>query len=442
MIDTILTILGTSIFLPWIICTLSIPWDAKRWHKQLLVAALTLELITLLYIPLVMYWGLGVLATAFVIYLFKERPKIQITPLLVIALLYLIWYAISLLWSAAPKRGLQFLLDNGLVIVGFAFLACSIKLEKEEYRQVLQQFCYASCIFIVLGLISWGISCWQMHMPIWEWPILQKERVHGISSFSWVFRFLGGLDGYVHPSYNMLPIFISIPIAAWLKKEDVSHYSLWCFLWIGGLALTLLTQSRMGIIYSGITLCCNVVFLLNGLRAKIHTATGILVFGIALLACSYDFWDDYSDDPTRDKLQNYTWQYIKQKPILGAGAGALNPIEICHANQLKYWPGVGYIDPNLDTADWKTKTPMIAHNQWIADWAHAGIIAFIITTLLYYCVILGCIKTRNYWGSIFMLIFIIFSLLEPPLYIGKGLYLFCLLTILIHMSPNKVLQGE
>ena len=80
---------------------------------------------------------------------------------------------------------------------------------------------------------------------------------------------------------------------------------------------------------------------------------------------------------------------------------------------------------------------MLPHNQWMADWAHAGIIAAFIALALYVCIAMQCNAMKNYWGGVFLLIFTIFSLLEPPLYIGKGLYVFCLLSSLIYIAPNK-----
>ena len=437
MIDTILTILGTLIFLPWIIQTISTKWQQEVWHRQVFVATLSFELIATLYIPSVMYIGLGALMLSLGIYLVKERPKMRLTPLFAIALLYFIWYAISLLWSAAPKKGAQFLLDNGLVLVGISAITCLANLKKGEYIQILQQFCYAACAFIILGLISWGVSSFEINLPLWEWPILRKALVGSNYSYSWLFRFLGGTNGYIHPSYNLLPVFISMPIAAWLKKETDRHTWLWIFIWAGGLLLTLVAQSRMGIIYSVIILICDSIYMLSSRKMKILVATGYLLIGLITFVCSISFWKDYGSDHTRDLLQQYTIRYIKEKPLTGAGAGALNPIEICHTINEKSWPNVGYIAPNAQVSDWKSKARMLPHNQWLADWAHAGILAALITLALYICIAIRCYTVGNYWGCLFILVFTIFSLLEPPLYIGKGLYLFWLLSSLIYITPQK-----
>lgn len=436
MIDTILIILGVGIFLPWIIQIISTQWSTNTWHRQLLIAAITFELIATLYIPFLMYIGIGILALAFAIYLIKERPRIHITPFFIIALLYLIWYAISLLWSKAPNKGILFLIDNGLILVGIASLTCFVQLKKEEYTLILRQFCYASCIFVVLSILSWILSCIEIQLPFWEWPILRKEAVHGSLTYSWIFRFLGGQDGYIHPSYNLLPLFAAIPIAAWLKKNNQYYRFLWYFLWAGGMILTLLTQSRMGIIYTSLIFVFNSIYILNSRRTKIYAAFGFAVIGYVTMGISMNFLQDYGSDETRDLLHTYTLRYIAAKPLTGAGAGALNPIEICRTIQEPYWPRVGNINLSMDVADWKPKTHMLPHNQWLADAAHAGILAALITLAMYIAIAIRCNFTRNYWGGMFILIFSIFSLLEPPLYIGKGLYLFCLLSSVLYISPK------
>ena len=437
MIDTILTILGVLVFLPWIVRTISTKWQKGLWHRQLLIATLAFELITTLYIPSVMYVGLGVLLVSLGIYLIKERPKVEFTPLFIIAILYLIWYAISLLWSAAPNKGSQFLLDNGLVLVAFSAIPCFIYLKKDELILILQQFCYAACVFVALSLLSWIVSAMEINLPLWEWPILQKSLVGNAYCYSWVFRFLGGVDGYIHPSYNLLPIFIATPIAIWLKQRSNSQSMLWLFLWTGGLVLTLVSQSRMGIIYSTIILISNFIYLLPSRRSKIIATIFCGAISSIILVLSMNFLQNYGEDDTRNRLQSYTIRYIKAKPLTGAGAGALNPVEICHTINETYWPNVGYVDPNMQVAEWKPKTRMLPHNQWLADWAHAGVFAALITLAIYICIAWHSYITKNYWGFIFILIFTIFSFLEPPLYIGKGFYLFCLMSVLVFLTHEK-----
>ena len=439
MIDTILTILGTLIFLPWVMQLISNPWQKTTWHRQLLVVALTFELIAVLHVPLVMYIGLGILLLSFSIYLIKERPKMRFTPFFVTALLYLVWYAVSLLWSADLQKGVLFLSDNGLVLVSISAITCFVQLKKDEYIQILQLFCYAACVFVVLCLLSWVISSYEIHLALWEWPILEKTLVGRAQSYTWLFRFLGGMDGYIHPSYNLLPVFIAMPIAAWLKKETKKYRFVWYFLWINGLLLTLLAQSRMGIIYTAIIFVCNTIYVLSSHKMKIFAASSFLIIGVIFGVLSKNFWEDYGSDQTRNLLQQYTLRYIQAKPLTGAGAGALNPIEICHTIHEDFWPRLGYISPEMRVADWKPKTRMLPHNQWMADWAHAGIIAALIALALYVCIAMRCNVMKNYWGGVFLLIFTIFSLLEPPLYIGKGLYIFCLLSSLIYIAPNKAI---
>ena len=437
MIDTILTILGVLLFLPWIIQTISTKWQKDIWHRQLLTTALTFELITMLYIPSVMYIGLGLIVLSFAIYIIRERPKLRATPFLIIAALYVLWYAISLLWSAAPNKGLKFLIDNGIVILGFASITCAVHLKEEEYTPMLLQFCYAASIFVGLCLISWGTSLIELGILPWEWPILQKTMIGDHYCYSWIFRFLGGIDGYDHPSYNLLPLFAAMPMAAWLSKRHMLRGRMWIVLWTGGVLLTILTQSRMGIIYGGIILFANSIYLLRSRQVQILASASLVVIGIWFLVFTADFWKQYSTDHARDFLQKYSWMYIQKKPWSGAGAGAVDPIEICRTVELKYWPGIGRFDPTADVAEWKPLTHMRPHNQWLADWAHAGVFAALITLAIYIAIAAKCLGRKNYWGGVFIFIFTIFSLLEPPLYVGKGLYLFCLIGILAYLTPAK-----
>ena len=433
MKDLLLTILGCCIYIPWFVQTARTPWKRTDWSRQWLLAMLSLTGITILHIPSVMYICAGLTALSLAVYILCTKPAFKATPILIISIAYSLWFALSLLWSASPRKGMIFIIDNGLPMVLFALTACVIRMEKEELITLLRTFCRATCIFIGVAVVSWLISCQETHIMPWDWPILRKTDVENRYIYQWVFRFLGGMtNGYAHPSYNLLPIFIAGGIATWLRKEQKEPAPVWWIIWSGGLLLTLLTESRMGIIYSGILLSGYILYLMPSRRWRIGATAVIILAGIIGMAATGDFWRQYGRDDIRHSLYADTWAYIQKKPLTGAGAGALNPIEICHTIGKEYWPHVGYIAPEREVTDWPVKTRMLPHNQWLADWAHGGLLAAILSATLLIFTAMRCLRTRNYWGGIAWVIFVIFSVLEPTLYIGKGLYLFCWLYCLTY----------
>lgn len=436
MKDIILTILGVSLYIPFFIQLVQTRWTRTSWARQLLQLAILLEMTAILHLPSVMYCCAGVLLAVVLLYWIVERPAFRWNLFFTVALLYFVYYAVAVLWSACPLRGAQFLVDNGLPILSFGLAASIIRLSEDEWHRVLRSFCYAALIFVGLALLSWGISLIELHLSPLNWPILSKQMVGEVETYRWLLRFNGGLMGYAHPSYDLLPVFAATCVGMGLAKKQALHPSIAWILWGGSLVLTLLMQSRMGLTYSAILLVFGILYFLPTLRARLITGVLIALVGAGSLWTTQETWKAYSADPIRDQLYAYTWRYVEAKPWTGAGTGALNPIEMCHTINEIYWPFVGYIAPERDVCDWPWKTHMLPHNQWIADWSHAGIVAALITLLLYLCMIAQCAKKKIGWGLAFMLIFIIFSCLEPPLYIGKGLYLFGLLGTFFHAYPK------
>lgn len=437
MTDTILTILGLSLYIPFLIQLVRTRWTRTDWTRQLLQVSIMLEMSSLFHVPSVMYCCAGWLMAVLLVYWIVARPPFRWNIFIILSLLYVGYFAVAILWSARPLRGAQFLIDNGLPLMGFALIASFSAFTRDEWTQVMKTFCYTALIGVGLALVSWIVSCCELHMSPLQWPILNKDEVGNIETYRWLFRYNGGLMGYAHPSYDLLPLFAATCIAFGLKKNKSIHPSIAWLLWAGCMVLALLTQSRMGLTYTFILLVFGILYSLPSLRSRLIIGSVIAVVGIAGLWGTWDQWKAYYSDPIRVQLYQYTWRYIELKPWSGAGTGALNPIEVCHTINESYWPHVGYIAPERDVCDWPWKAHMLPHNQWLADWSHAGIIAALITLLMYVGMIVECGRRRIYWGLAFMVIFIIFSCLEPPLYIGKGLYLFGALSMLVYANLKR-----
>ena len=446
MIDTILTILATSIYLPAVAgfvrdirnTPTSPVQTAQHRSRQFLLGCLSLELVSTLAFPSVMYIA-GVLTVfALLVYCIVQRPKLRFNSLLVVSLLYITWFAVSLLWSGNKGNGAMVLFTQCLPIVLAALISSAISISRDEISKLLRTFCYSAYIFAALIAVSWAASSYELHLSPSDWSIMQKTYICGLSQYQWLFRFLGGhITGYLHPSYNLLPMFFAVIAASWLCKggRAIQHL-LWIFLWLCAFAATLLTQSRMGILYSVIILLTNCLYMPSNTRRRFAytavAASAILISG----AFTHDFWQQYGSDMARETMNDYAVRYIKTKPLTGAGAGNMNPLEICRTIGETYWPNYGQLPTEGEIRQWPVHTNMRPHNQWLADWVHAGVAAALLTLMLYICVIARCYEDKNYWGMAFILIFTIFSLLEPPLYIGKGLYLFCSVSCLIFASSR------
>ena len=428
MTDTLLTILGLVVYIPFIVQLAHTKWDKSRWTHQLMQLMLLLQWSSIMHGPAVMYICIGLLMVAFILHVIIARPPFRWTPFFIVAISYVAWFAVSLLWSAAPQKGLQFLVDNGLPLIGFALMASVLRISKDEMINLMRNCCYVALIFFGVAFITWNVSCAELHILPWHWPLFEKSFFNDVHGYKWIFRFLGGINGYTHHAYNLLPMCAVISIAIWLRKEDAVKAWFWWLLWIGLTFTTLLCQSRMILLFCAVIVAAYLIALLPTLCTRIIGSALILCLVTIIAISNKSMLQTFTDDPIRVTLYEHTWRYIHAKPLLGSGAGALNPVEICHTNGELYWPYIGYIPPEMAVADWPFKAHMLPHNQWLADWAHGGIVAFIISIALYLCLAEQCIRKKRYGETVFLLIIIVFSFFEPMLYIGKGLYLFGILS--------------
>ena len=439
--DTLLTTLGTCLYLPFIIQCFRMSWSKDAWPRQILLLALFLQWTTIMHLPSVMYITFGILTVAFIIYIaFSDRSSvIRALPgnsSLIITLLYITCFTISLSWSVVPLKGVLAILSTGGPLLIFTLIGTSLHTTSEERVRMLRAACSVAYIFIAMTLLSWLLSCAQLHIYPWQWPVLTKMKIEYLDTFHYIFRWLGGLHGYTHPSYNLLPLFAITCLAIDLRRMNAIKPYAWWLLWAAGALITLLAQSRMGLLFVGIELVAYLILIQPTLRRRIIASIATAAIATTAIGCTLPFWQQYGADPIRDELTAKTLRYIQAKPWTGAGAGALNPVEICHTIGDNSWPRVGTITPEMRVEDWKPKTRMLPHNQWLADCAHAGIIAGLLCLALYLFLTLQAFRTHQWAALTFILIFIIFSFLEPPLYIGKGLYLFALLTAYLTAVQN------
>lgn len=413
------TIFGYLVWLPWLISVVRTPYTRTEWHKQLLALCWAGFLTAFCFEPVTTYYFFGLVTFATILYCVKERPAFHLTPLAVIASCYWLYYFITLLWTPSVPKGTTWLVDT-LPLIVLCWLPCWTHPSEQTKRSVLRTFVSAAGIMVVLSVSCWLISCHQLSMQPWQWPILQKASVAGFYSYDWVFRFIH----YHHPTYNNLALCTAGVVAVYLSKNQDWKYKTGTLFMLIFITLTsLLIQSRIGLLFSGLMWFC-LLFWLPSKKAMGLALISIMILGGAALYAIRQPLQQMGKDPVRAELTESTWQFIKVKPWTGTGVGALNPIVICHTINKPTWPHIGEISPTAKLEDCRTKTHMLPHNQWLADWAHGGLMAFIFAILLYATMGYSHIKKKDCYGIILLLIFCILSWLEPPLFIAKGMYLF------------------
>ena len=461
MISPIISNLGILVFLPLLIALVRTPFNRGNYARQGLVFALSAILVCSLWRYIALYWAFGLSAVFALIYLIKERPTFRMNALATVSLAYVGWWFISLIWSAAKGRGLGMSMEM-LPLCVMCLYSCFFRLTDEEKQTIIRPFLQSAGIFVMVGLIAVVYNCIHFSILPWEWPFLQKSTINDLLVYQVVFCFLGGYTGYTHPSYNLLPLFLALclmlpslrkngssaaataaayaPSLGAKRKRMALMFSL---LHAGTLLLALFSQSRIGLIFSLFLIPCAILFFTWHKPAARWAVISIVVLScIAAGILIRPQIQSFKSDSVRTLMHELCWQYVQKKPWLGSGVGALNPVEMSQTIGISYWPNIGTIPEDATVENWPYRTKMLPHNQFIADWAQTGIIGFVLSIMLYLTMAVSILPikapfrasenalSRSIALTIFFFLFVVFSFIDCPLFIAKGLYLFGILGIL------------
>ena len=459
MISPIISNLGILVFLPLIIALVRTPFNRGNYARQGFVFALSAILVCSLWRYIALYWAFGLSAVFALIYLIKERPTFRMNALTAVSLAYVGWWFVSLIWSAAKGRGLGMSMEM-LPLCVMCLYSCFFRLTEEEKHTIVRPFFQAAGIFVIVGLIAVVYNCIHFGILPWEWPFLQKSTINDLLVYQVVFCFLGGYTGYTHPSYNLLPLFLALCLMLPSLRKNGSSAAAYAYapslgakrkrmaigfslLHAGTLLLALFSQSRIGLIFSLFLIPCAILFFTWHKPAARWAVISIVVLScIAAGILIRPQIQSFKSDSVRKLMHELCWQYVQKKPWLGSGVGALNPVEMSQTIGISYWPNIGTIPEDATVMNWPYRTKMLPHNQFIADWAQTGIIGFVLSIMLYLTMAGYMLPKKAQWVTsegassqrialtIFFFLFVVFSFLEPPLFIAKGLYLFGILGIL------------
>lgn len=480
--------LGVIVFLPLLYQLLHTPFRRSSWPQQALEWAVSALLVASLWRSIALYWAFGLTLLFGAIYIYRYRPVFRWNAVSIASIAYVAWWFVSLLWSAVKPRGAAMAMEI-LPLAVLCILSGWIRFSTAELIRIFRPFIQAACLFIIAGLICVGYYCWIYEIRPWEWPFFQKSQLDGHLVYQVVYAFLGGFKGYTHPSYNGLPLFLSALVALWSYRQcshttdntskgnphmvspdhssrnqsgSTSLLIAAIFILFGTLLLSLFAQSRIGLIFFTIIFLSALITSSPFMGGRANAVGLFLIVATICLSAGFMRTTSHSHffrDPVRSEMHDLCWQYVKAKPFTGSGVGALNPVEMARTVSCPYWPNVGTITEEMSVSNWPYRTKMLPHNQFIADWAQTGIIGFLLSLLLYLSMFLTllfpyrlsapltanqhpsyrcrpsyCSRCRSFYGGLFLMLFVLFSFIEPPLFIPKGMYLFAILPLI---SPHR-----
>jgi len=315
-------------------------------------------------------------------------------------------------------------------VLSFFFLPLAFscfRIEKNTALRIMRFFFRSMLIYMAFALIYWWSNIQAFGIPVLDWMTRKMGDVSGLEPFHWT----SGWAYYVHPSYISLVIISALISGFYLyyKKQAGSEvYKTELTLFSVLSVLTVLNlESRIGAV------CLGFVFAVTGLyylHLKSHyfkTAFfGLILIGVVGLFFKGDSVSGFLSDNVRKTDYTLAINYIKDHPWWGAG---FHEQSTALSNQAQIMQ---------ETLPLLPKHKTYTHNQFLGEMVQFGIPGAVFLILLLTVLFRYALLSRSYLLQVFLGVYLVFMLIEEPLYVQAGITRFMVfLTFFIHISESN-----
>jgi hypothetical protein len=420
--DILLTLFGCSVILVGIIEIK----PHKTLNSILSVDGLLISSLSLMLVLSIFQKQIGIYATAFFvlsafIYAFINWKIYVLNKIYLLIFAYAI---LELFGTIGTPKGFRFPeMTYSFYILPLAF--CCFHLEKETLLHILRFVFRIMLVFMTLSIINWYYNILHTDIKIIEW-LTKKVFVNITPAYDLVCSW----SHYKHPSYInlvLLPILISGFYIRYKKfdRSFISNFELALYT-ILCVFFQLIMESRFGLV--GVTLLL-IISGLYYLHLKIFffkvTLFLILTLGGVGLIIFENSSIGYFSDPVRKTDSALALNYIKKNIWWGAGYQQEASVLRQQEKELE-----GKL---LIISQPKTYT----HNQLLGTMVQFGVIGAIVLLLMMIGLLWYSFRSRNYLLQMYIFLYIIFMLIEEPLYVQEGITRFMVfLTFFIHLNNS------
>ncbi|MDP4239387.1 MAG: O-antigen ligase family protein [Bacteroidota bacterium] len=339
---------------------------------------------------------------------------------------YLLIHAISLLWTNDLNGGLN-KLSAYLPFATFPIAFCFFQLTREETDRLLLLFFRGATIFIFLSLFCWIYESSRIGVPLTDWFVFHKKVFDNQPPFFLVFNW----TSYNHPSYNSISYILALAIGIYLfdkrkSSSNISYFELAIFA-IAAFVLTIIIQSRIGLVNFLVVIVCGIAWLLRRERIQFYLYLFACFLLIAFAFTRMDVILKFINDPVREQQYTTALYSIKTNSWFGTGIGGMTKAMTSQELALK----LGY--PSVNVIN------IYPSNQFLGDLMQTGILGLIALVGILFVLSYNCIKQRNWVLFSIIICFLLLMMIEMPFFLLRGTTLFVPLSCLaLQMQYKKV----
>lgn len=421
--------------------------EIKKFHLPFsdIVKNNTLVIIPLVFllIATIFHRKVGIYATGFfvlmsLVHLVLNKKLYKLNKLYY----FLFGYFLLLFFGTiSTPKGFHFPeLTYTFLVVPISF--CFFNLSHDTLIRIARVFFRIMTIYLMVCVLYWWYNflhldvdfmCWitqKKNIVIWmaDWEP-QIRLVNGIT-FP-VYFFVNSWAYYSHPSYISLVLFFGLITGFYLyhkkdKQGIVSKFELTLYV-VLCLFVEALMESRIGFVGCVFILAATGLYYAK-IRLKMFKVAIIvyIIVGGGALLFMQDTVQGFIGDKARSTYSTLAIHYIEDHFWWGAGTQQQHVA-------LKYQE-----EKMKDTIPPVERKIVYTHNQFLGNMVQYGIWGFIALVLLLYIIILYSIKERSYLLQMLMAVFILFMMIEEPLYTQEGITRFTVfLVFFVAISESK-----
>jgi len=397
--------------------------SGKKIAEILLIFSIIALLLLSIFDRQIGIYGTGFFTLCTLIYVITTGKIYSLQPIFLLVFTYPL---LDFVGTIGTSRGFRFP-DMTLTFYILPLAFCCFRIEKELLLQILRFLFRSILIFMTLSIINWYFNQIQTEIGVIEW-ISKKVAINGIPAY----QFVCSWAHYKHPSYINLVLLPTLISGFYLyhkkeKKSFVSSIELLLFV-VFCVFMQLIMESRIGLV--GVIFILIVTGLYYMHLKKIYFKIALIstfVLGGTGLVVMENSVSNFVDDPVRKIYTSLAIHYIKGHIWWGAGYDE----EATVLNQQQYeLRGIVPVD-----AQPKSYT----HNEFLGTMVQFGIPGVIVLLIMMFGLFWYSFRSRNYLLQLFICLYLLFMLIEEPLYVQEGITRFMVfLTFFIYLGNSDM----
>ena len=373
--------------------------------RNALIASIIVSLVFSITKPVIGYYSSGFFVFFAILYFIREQKVYAFNKVYFFLIAYALLQIIGACFNGSkfhfPEKVYSFLI--------FPLAYCLFDFGKQTYLRILRVVFRVLFVFICITLVFWiyNVNVYDASLKSW---LTTKLAVDGLYN---TYALIGVWSMYEHPTYISLVLLSGLVAGFYLyfKKDKLAYVSFWEMVAysVSLLILELAYESRVGLV-SAVLLIAVSLFYYMKLKSSYYKLTffAVILFGSIFLLVKSDKFDLLWNDNVRKIDYTLAVNYIGDHFWWGTGTD-------------KQHLALEYQEKIMKELPKSINKKTYVHNQFLGEMVQFGISGLIVLLVVMAGLVFYSFKSRSYLLQMLLFVYILFMLVEEPLYVQPGI---------------------